>query len=295
MVFFNQCRNLIKIEPFDDKNVAIFSCCSIRRKTFKIVPVEDIKEMINNHTLEKFLNGLFNEISCDKGFGACEPLNKFTEFSGIQNSLYTECNSNCYFCWAKYPNKELGKINGYNFNNLYFKLLRELLRNDIYSEIRLTDRGEPLLDDRTKTFLESIPENSKLKKINITTNGFLLNEYFDIFKNKKNIKFRILISVPSPDSKSYKEITGRDFFNTVYNNISEIAKIPNIEFGISFLLSERLINYYNKNNLNIKDGFKKFLKGLNNSNFIFRFVLVNGIEETEEIKELRAEYPSSFF
>lgn len=82
-------------------------------------------------------------------------------------------------------------------------------------KIRLTG-GEPLIKkniEKIITELTQLPIN-----LGITTNGILLNNYFELFKTS-GVK-DVNISLDTLDKKKFEEITRRDYFDRVISNIN---------------------------------------------------------------------------
>jgi len=82
------------------------------------------------------------------------------------------------------------------------------------NKIRLTG-GEPLVKKNAKTLIEGIGQLPV--KLAITSNGVLVDKFIDTFK-KANLK-TINISIDSIDKEKFNEITRRNFYDKIVNNI----------------------------------------------------------------------------
>tara|TARA_B100000508_G_C11465238_1_gene281433 strand:+ start:3258 stop:4160 length:903 start_codon:yes stop_codon:yes gene_type:complete len=82
------------------------------------------------------------------------------------------------------------------------------------NKIRLTG-GEPLIKKNAKDLIEGIGQLPV--KLAITSNGVLVDRFVDTFK-KANLK-TINISIDSIDKFKFNEITRRDYYDRIVNNI----------------------------------------------------------------------------
>ncbi len=102
-------------------------------------------------------------------------------------------------------------------------------------KIRLTG-GEPLIRRDVEAILRGLSKFSI--KLAMTTNGILLDEYFDILE-EVNLK-DINISLDSLDKDKFKKITKRDYFDKVLSNIYAA-----IDRGFRIKLNTVLIKGFN--------------------------------------------------
>ncbi len=89
-------------------------------------------------------------------------------------------------------------------------------------KVRLTG-GEPLVRKGFTAFLKRMSEIEGLEEITITTNGVLLKQY--AAEIKECGVHRINISLDSLKPERFKKITGRDFFQQVWDGIQEVEKL----------------------------------------------------------------------
>ncbi len=161
----------------------------------------------------------------------------------LRLSLLNECSFNCLYCkglTAPLTNKQNNYIhykncNYHNTSNLYDKITPKntLLSIDkIYTicnffikhgieEIRLTG-GEPLLYTKFQQIVADL-SNLDLKKLSLTTNGYLLNKHLSFLKTTccNNIN----ISLDSLNTKTYYNITGKNVFHSVFHNIKQAIQM----------------------------------------------------------------------
>lgn len=132
----------------------------------------------------------------------------------IYLEITNNCNLNCNFCLKNNRKKEnmslddfkliLPKLKGYT-NYLYFHVY-----------------GEPLMNPNINSLIDYA---SKDFKINITTNGYLINK----IKNNKNIR-QVNISLHSYDSK-YK-VSISDYLNNIINSVNSLKEYTFISYRI---------------------------------------------------------------
>lgn len=159
------------------------------------------------------------------------------KFKKIYIEITNVCNLSCNFCpktSRKYEfmqedafEKIIKSIKGYT-EHVYFHLM-----------------GEPLLNKNLKRFLEISGENGL--KVNITTNGTLINEVKDVLINSTSLR-QINISLHSFEANDH-ERDFNDYLNNIINFIKEVSDNTDI------ICSLRLWNldgkYKGSNNMNI--------------------------------------------
>lgn len=180
------------------------------------------------------------------------------KFKKIYIETTNVCNLNCNFCpktSRKYEfmdeasfEKIIKSIKGYT-DHVYFHLM-----------------GEPFLNKNLKRFLEISGDNAL--KVNITTNGTLINEVKDVLINSASLR-QINISLHSFEAND----NCKDFNEYIYNIIDFIKEASS---KTNIICSLRLWNldgkYKGNNNLNV-DIFKLFEDEFNldvNLNEIFK-------------------------
>ena len=165
------------------------------------------------------------------------------KFKKIYIETTNVCNLNCNFCpktSRKYEfmdeasfEKIIKSIKGYT-DHVYFHLM-----------------GEPFLNKNLKRFLEISGDNGL--KVNITTNGTLINEVKDVLINSTSLR-QINISLHSFEANN----NCKDFSEYIYNIIEFIKEASS---KTNIICSLRLWNldgkYKANNNLNV-DIFKLF-------------------------------------
>jgi cyclic pyranopterin phosphate synthase len=106
----------------------------------------------------------------------------------------------------------------------YEELLRivELAVKKGIRKVRVTG-GEPFVRKGVVDFIKQLYEINQLKEISITTNGVLLSEYAE--QIKKNGIARINISLDSLKPERFREITGRDYYNRVWEGIEKADQL----------------------------------------------------------------------
>jgi cyclic pyranopterin phosphate synthase len=157
----------------------------------------------------------------------------------LRISLTDKCNLRCHYCMP--VNQQFMSESHYLKPSQYFEVLEEL-HNLGVEELRITG-GEPLI---RKNCSEILIEVSKIswKKIGLTTNGILLDKYFDLLK-AANVN-HLNISLDSLDVTTFNKITHGNYFYKVIENIQNATKL-NFDVKINMVVM-RGINHHEINN-----------------------------------------------
>ncbi len=136
----------------------------------------------------------------------------------LRISITDRCNLRCIYCVPydfipKLAHKEI-----LSYEEI-LRIVRISVRLGI-SKVRITG-GEPLIRKGVYDFLEQLTKIQGLLDISLTTNGVLLKDNINKIKSA-GIK-RINISLDTLNRKKFKQITGYDFFNQIWEGI-ELAK-----------------------------------------------------------------------
>ena len=255
----NKC-GLLKIGVYFDYQKKefrfyFFPCCLKYNYdiTFSISEFEEILNL-SNRKFEKFINSYFDKLSDTLGNGICQiNIKAKKKFLGITAGVNLDCNIRCIFCSVQSTRKYLTQEISKKLKEIYFKLLDKISQCN-FSILETTGMGEPFFyKNDFYNFLKNIPKKSKLRKINIITNGLLIDDDFiEIVINYK-LKYGIVVSINGWDRESYKYFMGVDGFDKVFKNIEKLKELSNVKFWISFVITEYTIQ--NKNSF--FDNFKK--------------------------------------
>ena len=120
--------------------------------------------------------------------------------------ITSRCNQDCEFCYNTGSNGDLG-----------FDAFKEWITNDI-SVVEIGG-GEPMLHPRLPDFIEYCTERKK--KVNIVTNGSLLNSRLFDIENKDSVEF--LVSLHGVGDV-HNEITGTNNYDAILQNIQELGE-----------------------------------------------------------------------
>jgi cyclic pyranopterin phosphate synthase len=138
----------------------------------------------------------------------------------LRVSVTDRCNLRCIYC---VPVKDLTLLNHGEILS-YEEILRVLQAGaEIGIEkVRLTG-GEPLVRRNFVHFVESVCQMSAFKEVSITTNGVHLKEKAqEIFDAGVR---RINVSLDTLDPLKYAKITGRDYFDKVWEGLEEAEAV----------------------------------------------------------------------
>lgn len=157
-------------------------------------------------------------------------------FKKIYIEITNKCNLDCSFCVRTKKEKREMTLDEFE------RVISEVRKYTDY--VYLHVQGEPLLHPNLKEILDVCEEN-KLK-VNITTNGTLLNNYVDIFKSSKSLR-QINISLHSNNNV-------KDYFDKVFTSCKKLSS--------NIYISYRLWNFNSlkptKELLNVIDELSKY-------------------------------------
>lgn len=169
----------------------------------------------------------------------------------IRLSITNLCNMKCSYCHNEGQNKR--DINILSFKD--FRFILGLSKKFGLRGISITG-GEPLMSpDITKMLYYC--KKVGLKKIDVCTNGILINKFIDVFSNIKNIDITIGIDKVDFDKISKESPVGKTF-EVIHKNI-QLLKKNKIKTTINSVYSGknkreifRTVEYCMKNNLELR-------------------------------------------
>lgn len=145
------------------------------------------------------------------------PINITDQFGRVHDylriSLTERCNLRCVYCMPEEGIQLSEKESLMTHEEVIF-IAKQFVEMGV-KKIRLTG-GEPLIKKNVEkiiTELAALPIN-----LGITTNGILLDNFFELFK-QSGVK-DINISLDTLNREKFNEITRRDYFDRVLNNIN---------------------------------------------------------------------------
>ncbi len=172
----------------------------------------------------------------------------------LRLSLTDKCNFRCFYCMPE------GTVDFSPFKNLMqadeiFKIVSELVDLGV-TKVRFTG-GEPLVRKDAKhiiSLLSTLPI-----ELAITTNGYLLDQYIDFFKEIGLSSVNISLDTLKEDK--FKEITKRDFFHKVLDNIKKAS-----EAGLNVKINTVVMRGIND------DEIVDFVQWSNENDYAIRFI-----------------------
>jgi GTP 3',8-cyclase len=161
------------------------------------------------------------------------------EIKKLRVSLTDQCNLRCLYCMP--VNSSFMDDRNFLSPDELVSIVTELQERGLV-EVRLTG-GEPLV---RRNFREIIQRLSllNLKKLSLTTNGILLDEYFDDLKASRI--FSLNISLDSLRPETFKKISYRDHFSRVMRNIEKAKEL-------GFLIKINMVLMKGINDHEVKD------------------------------------------
>jgi len=155
----------------------------------------------------------------------------------LRISLIERCNLRCTYCMPEEGVQLSPKSHLMTYEEIY-TIAKTFVDHGV-SKIRLTG-GEPLIRKDIPIILEKLA--SLPVELSITTNAIIVDKFIDILKSNgiKNIN----VSLDSLVKEKFQEITRRDHFEKVYNNIFLL-----VEHGFKVKLNAVLIKGFNDNEI----------------------------------------------
>lgn len=141
----------------------------------------------------------------------------------LRLAVTDRCNLRCQYCMPLQGIDIVDKTDLLTYKEMY-RLVRVLSELGV-DKIRLTG-GEPFVRRDFMNFLESLKFNDKLKSINITTNGVLIEKYIPQLEELGIAN--INLSIDSLHAEIFNQITRRPVFESVYSSFLKLqdSKIP---------------------------------------------------------------------
>lgn len=136
----------------------------------------------------------------------------------LRISITDRCNLRCVYCVPNDKNPNLPHKEILRYEEI-LRLVRIGVRLGI-SKVRVTG-GEPLIRKGVYDFLSKLTKINGLADVSLTTNGILLRDNIKKIKSA-GIK-RINVSMDTLNRQKYKDITGHDMFDQVWEGI-ELAQ-----------------------------------------------------------------------
>ena len=155
----------------------------------------------------------------------------------LRISLIERCNLRCNYCMPEEGVQLSPKSHLMTYEEI-FTIAKTFVEHGV-TKIRLTG-GEPLIRKDIPIILEKLA--TLPIELSITTNAIIVDKFIDILKSNgiKNIN----VSLDSLDKEKFKQITRRDHFEKVYNNILLL-----INNGFQVKLNAVLIKDFNDNEI----------------------------------------------
>src|SRR5690606_35373169 len=130
----------------------------------------------------------------------------------LRISLIERCNLRCSYCMPEEGVQLSPKNHLMTYEEIY-EIAKTFVKHGV-TKIRLTG-GEPLIRKDIPVILEKLA--TLPVELSITSNAIIIDSFIDVLKaNKVN---KINVSLDSLNREKFKQITRRDHFEKVYNNI----------------------------------------------------------------------------
>ncbi len=159
------------------------------------------------------------------------------EHTYLRISLIERCNLRCTYCMPKEGVQLSPRSHLMTYEEIY-EIAKTFVAHGV-TKIRLTG-GEPLIRKDLAVILEKLA--SLNVELSITSNAVIIDKFIDTLQ-KNGVK-NINVSLDSLDREKFKEITRRDEFEKVYQNILML-----VSEGFNVKLNAVLIKGFNDNEI----------------------------------------------
>lgn len=185
----------------------------------------------------------------------------------LRLSVTDKCNLRCRYCMPPEGVEYIphDKI----MRNEDFARVIDIFSRMGVTKIRFTG-GEPFVRRGLMDIIESARKASPDIELCLTTNGVLLNEYTDNLK-RLEVK-RLNISLDTMSESRFHELTGRDYFKTVINNIEKVSDSDFFNIKINTVLFTHTL-----------DELDDFLDYFMDKNITLRFIERMPVTEEDEL------------
>ncbi len=144
------------------------------------------------------------------------------QHTNLRISVTDRCNLRCRYCVVSEQINWIDKRDAINATEIFnlVKLFSELGVN----RLRITG-GEPLVNPHTSAIIAKIKkEIPVIEKINMTSNGVLIDKYFDQLVESKLDSINVSLDTLQPQKFAF--ITKSNDFDRVLQNIKDISSTP---------------------------------------------------------------------
>ncbi len=150
-------------------------------------------------------------------------------FTYARLAFVDQCNLRCTYCMPESGLKWITKKDSWQTEEI--QTLLKYFNNWGITKIRLTG-GEPLIRNDFETIVHTATDLS-FDQISITTNGTYIQNHKELFSSK--ILSKINVSLDTLSHERFREITKRDIWNLVWENIEWLHQYK-IAFRINTVL-----------------------------------------------------------
>lgn len=152
--------------------------------------------------------------------------------------ICSRCNLNCSFCYfhSSKPQNTKGQ-EGVMDENLYYKIIEDILKLGYkLKALHFSGWGEPLIQKNISKMINFAHQRGVAEKLVLVTNGVLMDK--TIFEQLIASGLdEIRVSLDTADRENYIKMKGRDYLQTVLNNI---------DYAISRLSPKDKLKFYVK-------------------------------------------------
>jgi len=188
------------------------------RINFKLNNKRDKKIMENIYNINKSIPSYIDV----KNIIDSNPEVLFIGPSYIEVELTGKCELDCLFCYRNSISPAHGDIASKTFSGV----LEQLRGFDLPYTLCLSGSGEPMEHPEFYSLMETALKENLLEQLIVETNGVKADVNFKNFISKpENHKVKVIINNNAIDKESYIRFHKKDFFDSVFNNITSLAEL----------------------------------------------------------------------
>lgn len=146
----------------------------------------------------------------------------------IRISITDRCNLRCVYCMPEEGVESIPHSQILTFDEIV-RVCRVLAKQGL-EKVKITG-GEPLVRRGVDKLIKQLKETDGIKSVTITTNGVLLQQYYDKLVDAG--VDTITVSLDTLSREKYMQITRRDEFDTVMNSIEYAQKQGKVRLKIN--------------------------------------------------------------
>jgi spiro-SPASM protein len=141
--------------------------------------------------------------------------------SYLEIELAGQCDLDCLFCYRK----TLKQVHGELDSGLFKKILEQMKYFKLPYTVCFGGSGEPLMHRSFYDILDKANNERLVETIMIETNGIYADANYRTVIMNSGRKIKTIVNINGMNSETYVKIHGKDFFDTVHQNVIALKEI----------------------------------------------------------------------